>query len=47
MLITQKRLDLLNEREKNQMNVEITDLKDENGHENGTRVKIIIIYKEN
>jgi len=47
MLITQKRLEILNERDKNQMNVKIIDLKDENNNALGTRVEIIIIYKEN
>jgi ligand-binding sensor domain-containing protein len=47
MLITQKRLEILNERDKNQINIEIIDLKDEANIPIGTRVEIIIIYKEN
>ena len=47
MLITQKRLELLNERDKDMVNVTITDLKDINNVANGTKVEIIIIFKEN
>ena len=45
MLITQKRLEILNEREKDLLNVTITDLKDEQNNAAGTKVEIIIIYK--
>jgi hypothetical protein len=46
MLITQKRLEILNERNQSQMNIKIIDLKDKNDSAIGTRVEIIIIYKE-
>jgi ligand-binding sensor domain-containing protein/sensor histidine kinase YesM len=46
MLITQKRLEILNDRDQSQMNVNIIDLKDENNSAIGTKVEIIIIYKE-
>jgi LytS/YehU family sensor histidine kinase len=47
MLITQKRLDLLNKQNKEQMSVEIIDLKDDSGNARGTRVNIFITYQEN
>jgi ligand-binding sensor domain-containing protein len=47
MLITQKRLEILNEKGNNQMNVNLIDLFDENKKAIGTKVEIIIIYKEN
>ncbi len=46
MLITQKRLEILNERDKSQMNINIIDLKDNQNNPLGTKVEIIIIYKE-
>lgn len=46
MLITQKRLEILNKSGNDQTNVKITDLKDENNTPSGTRVEILIPYKE-
>lgn len=46
MLITQKRLELLNKQNKEQMSVEIIDLHDQNGNASGTRVEILISYQE-
>lgn len=46
MLITQKRLEILNERNPDHLNVKITDLKDEKNTPCGTKVDITIIYKE-
>jgi LytS/YehU family sensor histidine kinase len=46
MLITQKRLELLNKQNKEQMSVEIIDLRDEQGNAAGTRVNIMITYQE-
>ncbi len=46
MEITQKRLEILNKSNKSQPNVIITDLLDENHNPTGTRVEILIIYKE-
>ena len=46
MMITQKRLEILNKTNKDQVNVKIVDLKDENNQACGTRVELIIIYKE-
>ena len=46
MLITQKRLEILNKSDEDHVNIEITDLKDDNGKPSGTRVEILIIYKE-
>lgn len=47
MMITQKRLDILNERSETQKNITITDLKDENNQASGTKVEVVIVYKEN
>ncbi|MEI6123676.1 MAG: two-component regulator propeller domain-containing protein [Bacteroidota bacterium] len=47
MLITQKRLDILNERDKDLVNITITDLKDSYNNAKGTKVEIVIIYKDN
>lgn len=46
MFITQKRLEILNRSNKDQLNVKITDLKDNQNQPCGTRVEILIIYKE-
>lgn len=46
MLITQKRLELLNKQNKEQMSVTIIDLKDQQGKACGTRVEIMIMYQE-
>jgi ligand-binding sensor domain-containing protein len=46
MLITQKRLELLNKQNKEQMSVDIIDLKDSNGYATGTRVELMILYQE-
>jgi len=46
MFITQKRLEILNRSNKDQLNVRITDLKDSQNQPCGTRVEILIIYKE-
>ena len=46
MAITQKRLEILNKSSKDEANVKITDLKDGQNNSLGTRVEILIIYKE-
>jgi ligand-binding sensor domain-containing protein/sensor histidine kinase YesM len=46
MLITQKRLALLNNRDENLLNVNIIDLKDESEKPTGTRVEILLIFNE-
>ena len=46
MLITQKRLEILNKQNKDQISVRIIDLKDENDLPKGTRVEIYLMYKE-
>jgi sensor histidine kinase YesM len=46
MLITQKRLELLNKQNKEQMSVNIIDLKNDEGVATGTRVEIHIRYNE-
>ncbi len=46
MMITQKRLEILNKSNSDHVNVNIIDLKDEKNQACGTRVELIIIYKE-
>ena len=46
MLITKERLEILNKQNKEQFSVNIIDLKDSKGNATGTRVEIIISYKE-
>ena len=44
MMITESRIQILNQLEGSKMNVKITDMKEEKGDEKGTRVKIYIPY---
>jgi len=46
LVITQKRLEILNKSNEDELNVKIIDLKDEQGRPGGTRVEILIVYKE-
>lgn len=46
MIITQERLDILNQYSKDQYTVKVIDLKDKNGNPAGTRVEVSIVYKE-
>lgn len=46
MLITQKRLEILNKQNKDQISIRIIDLRDENGVPKGTKVEIYLLYKE-
>lgn len=46
MIITQERLEILNKQRKKGFSVKVTDLKDEKGEAAGTRVEIIIQYRE-
>lgn len=46
MLITQKRLEILNKQNKDQVSVQITDLEDEHGNARGTRIVIMMLYSE-
>jgi ligand-binding sensor domain-containing protein len=46
MLITQKRLEILNKQNKDQISIRIIDLKDEAGVPTGTKVEIYLMYKE-
>ncbi len=46
MLITQERLNILNSKNKDQISVNIIDLFDDFGEAKGTRIELMIIYKE-
>lgn len=46
MLITKERLEILSKQIKGQISVNVLDLKDENGIASGTKVEIIIPFKE-
>jgi hypothetical protein len=46
MIITKERLEILNKQIKGQISVNVFDLKDENGIAKGTKVEIIIPFKE-
>lgn len=46
MLITQERLNILNSKNKDKISVKIIDLYDEFGEAKGTRIELMIIYKE-
>ncbi|MEI6764529.1 MAG: two-component regulator propeller domain-containing protein [Bacteroidota bacterium] len=46
MLITQKRLEILNKQNKDQVSIQITDLKNEQGKACGTRIVIMMLYIE-
>lgn len=46
MLITQERLNILNSKNKDQITVKIIDLFDDFGEAKGTRIELMIIYKE-
>jgi streptogramin lyase len=46
MIITKERLEILNKQIKGQISVSVFDLKDENGNAKGTKVEIIIPFKE-
>ena len=46
MLITQARLEILNRQSEDEFSVKVIDLKDENGDPSGTKVELIIHYKE-
>jgi hypothetical protein len=46
MLITQARLEILNRQSNDEFSVKVIDLKDESGNPAGTKVELIIHYKE-
>lgn len=46
MLITQERLEILNKRNKDQLSVKVIDLIDDNGIAEGTRIELMIVFKE-
>jgi len=46
MLITQERLNILNSNKSDRISVKVIDLQNENGEANGTRIELMIIYKE-
>jgi len=46
MLITQERLDILNMNVKDQLSVKVIDLKTNSGESNGTRIELMIVFKE-
>jgi hypothetical protein len=46
MLITQARLEILNRQSNDEFSVKVIDLKDESGKPAGTKVELIIHYKE-
>ena len=46
MIITKERLEILNKQVKGRISVNVIDLKDNNGNATGTRVEIIIPFKE-
>ena len=46
MLITQERLDIINKKGKDQLSVNIIDLKSDDGIAKGTRIELMILYKE-
>jgi hypothetical protein len=46
MLITQARLEILNRQSEDEFSVRIFDLKDESGNPSGTKVELVIQYKE-
>jgi ligand-binding sensor domain-containing protein/uncharacterized membrane-anchored protein YhcB (DUF1043 family) len=46
MLITQARLEILNRQSRDEFSVRVIDLKDETGNPTGTRVELVIHYRE-
>lgn len=46
LMITKERLDLLSRQEKDKFSVKISDLKDRSGDPKGTRVELVILFRE-